>query len=201
VKTLKTVLIFLLSGLGSGGLSGLLFSTNQLTSFWFRKSDKFLIPTYRYYAGFSILLLSGLAVAYIVSRARGWIEGPLTRSTFRHIASALLIALSAPAIFAIFTLDRDFFESPAWFFVAMIGFLCLISVACWILTSRLYYPGVIISLLTIPAAIALLFLLIRLNLGGERSEVFTYLVYDSLIAAACGYWIARNNPAQSRISD
>ena len=201
MKTLKTVLIFFLSGLGSGGLSGWLFSSDQLRNFWFTKSDKFLIPTYRYYAGFSILLLSCLAFAYIVSRTRGWIEGPLTRSTFRHAASALLIALSAPAIFAIFTLDRDFFESPAWFFVAAIAFLGLISVACWILTSRLYYQGVIINLLTIPAAIALLFLLIKLNIGGERSEIFTYLIYDSLIAAACGFWIAHNNPAQSQIGD
>jgi hypothetical protein len=201
VRTLKTVLIFFISGLGSGCLSGWLFSSTRLTSFWFRKSDKFLIPTYRYYAGFSILLLSGLVIAYVVSRTRRWIESPLTRSTFRPAASALVIALSAPAIFAISTLHRDLFESPAWLLIDVIAFLLLISVACWILTSRLYYPGLLINLLTIPSAITLLFLLVRLHIGGERSEIVTYLIYDSLVAAACGFWIARNNPAQSRIRD
>ena len=202
MKTLKTVLIFFISGLGSGCISGWLLSSPRLTSFWFRKSDKFLIPTYRYYAGFSILLLSGLAVAYIISLTRGWIEGPLTRSTFRHTASAVVIGLSAPAVFAIFTLGRDFFESPAWLLLAAIAFLFLISVACWILTSKLYYPGVLINLLTLPSALTLLFLLVKtLNISGERSEIVTYLIYDSLIAAAFGFWIARNNPALSRIDD
>ena len=196
MRTLKPVLIFFISGLGSGCLSGWLLSSARLTGFWFRKSDNFLIPTFRYYAAFSILLLSGLTVAYVISRNRGWIVGPLTRSTLRHIACALAIGFSAPAIFAIFTLDRDFFESPAWFFVGVIAFLCLISVACWILTSRLYYPGVLINLLTLPAAISLLFFLAKLKIGG-RSEVFTYPIYDSLVAAAFGYWIARNNPAQA----
>jgi hypothetical protein len=197
VRTLKTVLIFLISGLGSGSSIGWLLSSKRLTSFWFRKSDKFLVPTYRYYAGFSILLLSGLAGAYLVSRNRGWIEGPLTKSTFRHTASALVIALSAPAIFAIFNLDRDFFESPGWVLVAVLAFLFLISIACWILTGRLYYPGVLINLSTIPLAISLLLLLGRImNISGEQSEIVTFPIYHSLIAAGCGYWIARNNPAQ-----
>ena len=202
MTTLKTVLIFFISGLGSGCLTGWLLSSNRLTSFWFRKSDKFLIPTYRYYAGFSILLLSGLAVAYLVSRTRGWIEGPLTRSTFRHSASALVFALSAPAIFAIFSLDRDFFESPGWVLVAVIAFLFLISIACWILTGRLYYPGVLINLSTLPLAITLLLLLVKiLNISGERSEIVTYPIYHSLIAAGCGYWIAGNNSAQSQTDE
>ena len=199
MRTLKTVLIFSSSGLGSGCLSGWLLSSTRLISFWFRKSDKFLIPTYRYYAGFSILQLSGLAVAYIISRTGGWIESPLTRSTFRYTASALLIALSAPAIFAIFSLDRDFFESPGWVLVAAIVFLLLISVACWIMTARLDYPGVLINLLTLPLAIILLLLLVKImNVSGERSEIVTYPIYHSLIAAGCGYWIAGNNPAQSQ---
>ena len=196
MRTLKTVLIFFISGLGSGFLTGWLLSSNRLRSFWFTRSEKFLIPTYRYYAGFSILLLSGLAGAYLVSRTRAWMESPLTRSTLRHTASALVIALSAPAIFAIFSLDRDFFESPGWVLAAVITFIFLISIACWILTGRLYHPGVLINLLTIPLAITLLLLLVKiLNISGERSEIVTYPIYHSLIAAGCGYWIARNNPA------
>ena len=202
MRTLKTVLIFFISGLGSGGLSGWVLSSDRLRSFWFSRSDKFLIPTYRYYVGFSILLLAGLAIAYIVSRTRGWIDGPSTRSTLRYAASALAIALSAPAIFAIFTLGRGFFESPAWLLVAVIAFLLLVSAACWILTSRLDYRGVLINLLTLPSAITLLYLLLKiLSISGERSEIVTYPIYYSLVAAACGYWIARNNPAQSRIGD
>jgi hypothetical protein len=202
VSTLKTILIFLISGLGSGCLTGWLLSNNRLMNFWFRKSDKFLIPTYRYYAGFSILLLSGLAGAYLVSRTRGWIEGPLTRSTLRHTASALVIALSAPAIFAIFSLDRDIFESPGWVLLAVIAFLFLISLACWILTGTLYYPGVLINLSTIPLAITLLLLLAKiLDISGERSVIITYPIYHSLIAAGCGCWIARNSPAQSQTDE
>lgn len=197
MRTLKTVLIFFISGLGSGCLAGWLLSNNRLTSFWFRKSGKFLIPNYHYSECFSILLLLGLGGAYLVSRTRGWIEDPLTSSTFRHAASALVIALSAPAIFTIFSLDRDFFESPSWVLVAVLAFLFLISIACWILTGRLYYPGVLINLSTLPLALTLLLLLARiLNISGERSELVTYPIYHSLIAAGCGYWIARNNPAQ-----
>src|SRR4030095_10968377 len=147
--------------------------------------------------GFSFLLLFGLTGAYLVSRNRGWIEDPLASSTFRHAAAALVVALSAPAIFTIFSLDRDFFESPSWLLVAVLAFLFLISIACWILTGRFYYPGVLINLSTLPLAMTLLLLLARiLNISGERSEIVTYAIYHSLIAAGCGYWIARNNPAQ-----
>ena len=197
MRSLKTVLIFFISGLGSGCLAGWLLSNNRLTSFWFRKSGKFLIPAYRYYEVFGILLLLGLTGAYLVSRTRGWIEDPVTGSTLRPAVSALVIFLSAPAIFAIFSLDRDFFESPGWVLVAVLAFLFLISIACWILTGRLYYQGVLINLSTLPLAITLLLLLVKiLNISGERSETVTYPIYHSLIAAGCGYWIARNNPAQ-----
>ena len=58
----------------------------------------------------------------------------------------------------------------------------------------------LINLLTLPSAIALLLLLVKiLNISGERSVIVTYPIYNSLVAAAFGYWIVRNNPAQSRI--
>src|SRR5260370_40767798 len=85
------------------------------------------------------------------------------------------------------------------YLLAIVGVVLLISTACWILTSTLYYPGVLAFLLTIPVAIALLYLLAKvLTIPGE---MVTYLILDSLLAAACGFWIARSNPPQGLIAD
>src|SRR5260370_6532292 len=88
------------------------------------------------------------------------------------------------------------------YLLAIGGFVLLISTACWILTSTLYYPGVLAFLLTIPVAIALLYLLAKvLTIPGEWSEMVTYLILDSLLVSACGFWIARSYTPQGLIAE
>jgi len=62
----------------SGFLSGLLFAglttRPSLQRFWFIKGDKFLIPRYSYWIAFSVILLSGLTLAYSVTCFRRWFE-------------------------------------------------------------------------------------------------------------------------------
>jgi len=204
VRTLKTVLIFFVSGLCAGSLFGWLISTPRLTSFWFRKGDKFLIPTFRYYLGIGLFLLLGLTLAYSFSCMRGWVARPTTKTLFKQSSAAVVVATSAFLIFAGMTLVGAPFSDDLEirYLLAIVGFVLLISTACWILTSTLYYPGVLAFLLTIPVAIALLYLLAKvLTIPGEWSEMVTYLILDSLLAAACGFWIARSNPPQGLIAD
>ena len=203
MSTLRTILVFFISGFGAGSFFGWLLSTPSLTTFWFWKGAKFLIPTYRYYLGIGVFLLLGLTLAYSVSRLKGWVLGPSTKSFFRHSFAAIIVMTSALLLYAVMPLVPGFYSDPVTsYLLATVVFVLLISAACWVLTSKLDYPGMFANLLTIPAAFGFLYLLATaLNIPGEWSEMVTYPIYYSLLATACGFWIARSSTPQGQVAD
>jgi hypothetical protein len=89
----------------------------------------------------------------------------------------------------------------ATYLVGTVAFVLLISTACLVLTAKLYYPGLVINLLTIPVALALLWFLVKtLTIPGEWSEIVTYSIYDSLLSAACGFWIVKRLSRPAAVS-
>lgn len=202
MRSAKTVLTFLFCGLALGASFGWLLSVRRLTTFWFREGDKFLIPTYRYYFGVGVFLLLSLALAYSISVARGWISKPTPRTFLKHSLAAIIVATSALLVFAATRLPAGAFLYPiATYLTAIVTFVMLVSMACWVLTAKLYYPGLVINLLTIPAAIALLWFLAKtLTIPGEWSELVTYAIYDSLLSAACGFWIVQKMSRSSSLA-
>lgn len=199
----KTVLVTLICGLAAGACFGALLSSPRLLTFWFIKGDKFLIPTYRYYLGAGVFLLLGLAAAYTISRMTGLLTE--NSSLIRKIVSAVVVATSPVIIFAIATTietqtattlvtpsgnilltNIDPITLYLW---GIVAFVLLISIACWILTAKLYYIGVFLNLLTLPATFGLLYLVSKV-VAGERSELVTYPILFSLLSASSGFWIA-----------
>jgi len=53
----KVALIFLLPGLFFGLVFGWLTRWSAMDEFWYTRSDKFLLPTYKYWAGGSLSLI------------------------------------------------------------------------------------------------------------------------------------------------
>jgi hypothetical protein len=193
VKRLKTVTIFLICGFLAGAFFGWLLSLSRLESFWYIKGHKFLIPTYRYYLGIGVFLLLGLAFAYSIARLSKWIT--MTRSFLRLGSAATIIATSTLLVFALLIWPRDAPLDPETLFLTgALLFVFLISIAFWIASGRLYYLGLLVNLLTIPVEIAIVLLLARTmpNLS-EWSQLVSWSIYDSLLAGACGFWIARGN--------
>lgn len=194
MTVIKTVLAFFVSGLLFGGVFGWLLSIRQLTAFWFRKGDKFLVPTYRYYLGIGGFLLLSLALGYSISLVRGWILKPPHKSLLRYHFAALIVATSALLVYlaTAFAAAAFRYDPVTAYLIAVVAFVLLISIACWILTAKLYYPGLLVNLMTIPIAFALLYFLANmLSVPSEWSETVTYPVYCSVLAAACGFWISR----------
>ena len=184
---------------------GALLSVHSLTTFWFIKGDKFLIPTYRYYMGIGVFLVLSLADAYSISRVPSLLHE--NTSLFRKIISGVIVATSPLLLFTMATalLERTAttFETPTGttlvtnidpitlHLLAIIGFVLLISAACWILTGKLSYIAVFLNLLALPVALSLMYLVYKIHaVPGEWSDFFAYPVYYSLLSASCGFWIA-----------
>lgn len=200
MRTAKAVVIFFICGFVSGLCFGILLSASSLMTFWYIKGDKFLIPTYRYYLGVGVFLLLGLAAAYTISRMTGLLRE--NSSLFRKIVGAVIVSTSPVILFAAGTVVETQTATPVatdtgtrlltnidpitlyiWGFVA---FVLLIAIACWILSAKLYYIGVLLNFLTLPGAFCLLYVVSKI--AGEAS-IF-YPVYFSLLCASCGFWIA-----------
>jgi len=200
VTTAKAVLIFLVSGLLAGLCFKFFLSRPTLHTFWFIKGDKFLIPTYRYYAGVGVFLLLGLAAGYSISRFTGLFRTDLP--LVRKIISSVVVVISAllPFVAADTLETRTATAVPkdggnllllnidpiALYFWGFIGFVLLISIACWILTAKLYYLGVFLNFLALPVTLGVLYIISRIADGPS----ITYPVYFSLLSSSCGFWIA-----------
>lgn len=205
VNKAKTVLIFFVCGLAAGlGFSALLSSPRLLT-FWFIKGDKFLMPTYRYYLGVGLFFLLSLSAPYWLSKMTGLISKnpPL----LRKILSAGIVATSPVILLATaITIERltattqvtdtgtillTNIDPITLYLWGILAFVLLISAACWILTGRLYYVGLCLNFLTLPLAFALLYVAAKIvRVPSEWSELITYPIYFSLLAASCAFWIS-----------
>ena len=190
MKALKTVLIFFVGGLSTGCLFGSLTSFPRLTNFWYRKGDKFLIPTYRYYLGLGLFLLLGLSLAYTISLAKAWLNDPSPGAFLKQGCAALIIAISALVSYLL-TFGNRSFDPVTLYLLSILVFLMLISIACWIVSSRLYYVGLLLNVLVFPVALAFLYVLTKIGLRGEAGNFVTFPVFFSLLSASCGYWLSQ----------
>lgn len=160
--------------------------------FWFTEGDKFLIPTYRYYFGVGVFLWLGLASAYSISRVTRLIYRPANYSRLRLTFSAIIVATSALSVFAV----ANSFVTPdvvGLYLLSICLFVVIISVACWVLTAKLLYSGTFLNVSSVGLAFGFLYVVSRVvHFPGDWSQLITYPVYDSLLSASCGFWIARS---------
>jgi hypothetical protein len=83
----------------AGGWSGLAFyyttRVPALEQIFFQPSEKFLIPTYWYWALLGISLLVAIATGWVITRLFGW-QQRRQISWFRYILASILVAASVP---------------------------------------------------------------------------------------------------------
>lgn len=128
--------VFLASGFLSGLLFALLVTRPGLQSFFFLKSDKFLIPRYSYWSAFSLIHLLGLIGGYLVCCWREWLTGRIS-SRGQQLAAALIVGLATPFLRLITPLMNAFMGLTLDFVGAPVGFLVLVSLAICVLTGSL----------------------------------------------------------------
>ena len=158
-----------------------------------------------------MFLLLGLVGAYSISRMTRVLDQ--NTSFFRKIVSGAIVATSPLILFVAAdalmlatativetrgntTLQLTNIDPITLYLGTILSFVLLISVACWILTAKLYYIGVFLNLLTLPVTFALLYIAARiLTVPSDWSELITYPIYFSLLTASCGFWIAAGTRA------
>jgi hypothetical protein len=197
VRRAKSLLTFAAAGAAAGIFFSLLLSIPRLTTFWYRKTDKFLVPTYRYYLGLGVILLLALAAAHTFSRIQRWLRAAESESVLRQAGAAFIVAVSAVVPYLVIG-SRDF-DAVIQYVLAIVLFVLLISSACWILSTQLYYSGVLLNLVVIPVTLTIMYVLTRLlHFGGDLSEFLTFLISLTLFSTSCGYWLTRATDSNRR---
>ena len=178
---IKVTALFLLSGLLSGLASGWLSSTPRLLSFLYIKGDKFLIPTYKFWAVFALVFSVALVIAYFLSRTLGWLT--LSPSVARQLLTLLVVVASLVVLY---------FSTHANSLIAAIYYVAFLPLAMCIMTARLRLLalGVLQNVFVLIAALMVMYIVLSLING--LSELYEYVqtgIAQSLFAAAFGSWL------------
>jgi hypothetical protein len=160
---------FLVSGSISGLLFAFLVSRPSLQSFFFFKSDKFLIPRYPYWCSLSLVQLFGLTAAYLVCVARRLLLHPV--SQLRLVSAALTIALAAPILYLSTPVMNSHIGLEWDFILAPLVFLFLLSCALCISSGnpKLLPIAIVWICLFTAAGFGLVYIAVKLV---ERSDEF-----------------------------
>ena len=92
----KVALIFLLPGVFFGVVFGWLTRWPAMDDFWSVRGDKFLFPTYKYWACGNLSFRLAIWTGYFVARLRGW---QASLSVIR-LVGAIILMITAPPAFA-----------------------------------------------------------------------------------------------------
>ena len=166
-----------------GALSGLLFAAlvgrPSLQSFFFIKSDKFLIPRYSYWCALSLIQLLGLTGPYAVCVAARVVVQHI--SQVRLLSAALIIALATPLLYlltpvmnALIGLNWDFVAAPIAFLFLLSCALCLFSG-----NLKLLPVAIVWILLFTGAGFGFVYVGVRI---AERSESYDFIQWPVLYA-------------------
>lgn len=187
-----------------GALSGLLFAflvtRPSLQSFFFIKSDKFLIPRYSYWCALSLIQLLGLTAAYALCVVARLVVQRI--SQVRLLSAALIVALATPVLYLLTPLMNALIGLNWDFVAAPIAFLLLLSCALCIFSGNLkLLPVAIVWILLFTAAgFGFVYAGVRID---ERSDSYDFIQWPMLYAMwalAFGNWFIwrqRRNLKQS----
>src|SRR5215469_2027324 len=142
----------------AGGLSGLAFyyitRVPALEQIFWRRSPKFSMPTYWYWALLGVSLLAAIATGWVVTRLFGW-QQRRQISWFRYVLASILVATSVPVQVWLFEprhqLNEDFtfWDSNDLYFVSGTCAISLIAYIIGLLTTARWVPRLPMSLFLI----------------------------------------------------
>ena len=167
----------------------MLVTRTDLQHFFYIKGDKFLIPRYSYWFVFSLLQITALGGAYLVSTSRHWLTATLKR---RDIAAGLTIGLATPCLRLLtplmtsrIGLDWDLFVAPIVFLLLLSAALCMCSG-----NLKLFPIAIIWNLLFAIAAFTFVYLGVRLiNGSSEWYEFIQWPILESMVGLSFGNWL------------
>lgn len=184
---IKVTALFFLSGLVSGVSSGWLSSTPRLRSFLYIKGDKFLIPTYKFWAVFALVFSVALVSAYFLSRTFRWLT--MSPSAGRQLL-ALIVVMTSPVLLHISTRTNVFIAADV--LIAPIYYVAILPLAMCVITARLRLLALAIlqNIFVFIAAIIVLYIVFSLINGAQA--VYEYVqagIVESFFASAFGSWL------------
>jgi len=179
---IRVVVVFFLSGLWSGLISGWLSTTPGLRSFLYVQGDKFLIPTYKVWVGFALIFSLALLVAYVLARVFHWLT--LSPSATRQLLTLLVLTLSPVLLYV---------STHADSLIAGIYYLAFLPLAMCVITGRLRLLALAVLqnfLVLIAFLIVLYLVFLRFRVPFELNVCVQAGLSQSLFAAAFGSWLS-----------
>ena len=151
------------------------------------KGDKFLIPTYKFWAVFALVFSATLVAAYFLSRTFGWLT--LSPSVARQLL-ALILVVASPILLYMST--RADFLITADVLIAPIYYVAFLPLAMCVITARLRLLALAIlqNILVFVAALIVLYVVFSLINGAQAVYEYVQIgIVESLFAAAFGSWL------------
>jgi len=179
--------------LAGGVLSGLVFawlvSRPSLESFFFIKSDKFVIARYSYWWTLSLTQLVGLSAAYALCVVRNVLVQPISR--VRLVSAALMVGLATPALRFITPVMNDHIGFNWDFVAAPFTFLFLLSCALCVLGGgvKLLPVSIVRIYVFTAAAVGLLYVALRTLPRIESYEFVEWPILYAMFALSFGSWL------------
>ena len=190
---LKVAFIFLLPGLFFGLVFGWLTRWPPIDNFWYVRGDKFLFPTYKYWAGGTLSFTLGIWTGYLVARLRGWRAGIWGI----RLVGALLVMIAVPPTLALIREASGIGPSVFWDFLVLPGAtIAVIPVGLRLCTKRweslLTVMMIVAALLSVFGGYAVGVLLEPLRPPRDLLPIVQMSVEVGLIAALAGIWLFVN---------
>ncbi|SRR6266496_2980625 len=190
----KVAITFLLPGLFFGLVFGWLTRWSAMDDFWYVRSDKFLFPTYKYWACGNLSFMLGIWTGYSLARLRGW--QPWLSGV--RVVSALLVMIAAPPALALIREASGIGPSVFWDFLVLPGAtIAVIPVGLRLCTKRweslLSVMMIVAALLSVFGGYAVGVLLEPLRPPRDLLPVVQMSVEEGLIAAVAGIWLFKNH--------
>lgn len=190
----KVAFIFLLPGLFFGLVFGWLTRWPAMNDFWSVRGDKFLFPTYKYWACANLSFMLGLWTGYSLARLRGWQAG----LSGVRLVGALLVMIAVPPTVALIREASGIGPSVFWDFLVLPGAtFAVIPVGLRLCTKRweslLTVMMIVAALLSVFGGYAVVVLLEPLGPPRDLLPVVQMSIEEGLISALAGIWFFANH--------
>jgi hypothetical protein len=183
---IQIVFPFTITGFFFGVCFHWITSLPSLTDFWFIRTDKFLLPTYKYHLAFSTTLLLGLITGYTIARLQPSLIGRKRPATIRLIGAVLLILASAPSSSFI----AETILGPFAILLSLALFLLIVSISAWVFTGEWKWLGFTLIVLSPFMALAVTAMVsLPFNLSNPSMGFVQWSMVDYLLSVSLGYWL------------
>ena len=190
----RVAVLFVLVGLVAGASFTWVSSMKRFQDVFYTKTDKFLMPTGKYWIAFGISLAFALIVSYSFSLTVAWLRSEPASILSQVLFVAIVVAI-APSLFLISGAIRplvgiswDWLIAPALFLVAFSMCLRLLVAA-----PSAIAPALALNFLATTIALGIVLLFARFVRGASDWYLYVqWSAFDGLLLLSSAVWLLSN---------